>query len=522
MTPDAFLAQIREEPDDRTTRMVFADWLEDHDQPARAEFLRTQLQLSTLDESDPAREQLLALERRLLVENEAKWLGELPEHVVGWRWHEGFVDEVHFAHSNSLAELEPFLHRHPVRMLRLLSHESVENLPQEPSLALIGDLELYQLHQSTTSYHLRQLVSANATQHLRRLTLHGAGLDANFVRQLVQHGPPNLRGLDMQGNPLDNTDLARLIQAPRLRHLRELRMDGYYLDLLGFDDLMNAAARWERLHGWFDRNHPLDTSRLSECTNLRRLGLMFHRPPIGEAALPSSLVELEVSGSDDAPLAFLSRSWLPPNLRRLTVDLDELRQEEPISALLTRVKKPIVDLRIGAIGNDERTPWAQSQACVKNLRSLVMPRTNTTPVLQNGTLTGLRQLHLNYSEARYGAEELCEILRNPSLFNLESLQIFGPADDSIVRSPTLKRLRELRLRGRFTSVSLDSLAEWPGLWLLDRLELENTMTGNVEPALDRLSRSRYLCPLTRVSLVHFHMNAKIQGQFREILGRRFN
>lgn len=43
---DAFLADIIEHPDDDTPRLIYADWLEDHDQPERAEFIRVQCELA--------------------------------------------------------------------------------------------------------------------------------------------------------------------------------------------------------------------------------------------------------------------------------------------------------------------------------------------------------------------------------------------------------------------------------------------------------------------------------------------
>jgi uncharacterized protein (TIGR02996 family) len=43
---DAFLAAICENPDDDTPRLVFADWLEERDQPERAAFVRAQIELA--------------------------------------------------------------------------------------------------------------------------------------------------------------------------------------------------------------------------------------------------------------------------------------------------------------------------------------------------------------------------------------------------------------------------------------------------------------------------------------------
>jgi uncharacterized protein (TIGR02996 family) len=42
----AFIRAICEQPTDDTVRLVFADWLEEHDEPARAEFIRVQVKLA--------------------------------------------------------------------------------------------------------------------------------------------------------------------------------------------------------------------------------------------------------------------------------------------------------------------------------------------------------------------------------------------------------------------------------------------------------------------------------------------
>lgn len=42
---DAFLQAILEAPDDDTPRLIYADWLDEHGDPARAEFIRLQYQI---------------------------------------------------------------------------------------------------------------------------------------------------------------------------------------------------------------------------------------------------------------------------------------------------------------------------------------------------------------------------------------------------------------------------------------------------------------------------------------------
>jgi uncharacterized protein (TIGR02996 family) len=56
---DAFLAKIRENPADDTARLVYADWLDEHGQPEKAEFLRLEHQLRS------ARERIAVLGERL-------------------------------------------------------------------------------------------------------------------------------------------------------------------------------------------------------------------------------------------------------------------------------------------------------------------------------------------------------------------------------------------------------------------------------------------------------------------------
>ena len=52
---DAFLQAVCEHPEDDAPRLVFADWLEEHGDPARADFIRTQIELAKLSPDDPRR-----------------------------------------------------------------------------------------------------------------------------------------------------------------------------------------------------------------------------------------------------------------------------------------------------------------------------------------------------------------------------------------------------------------------------------------------------------------------------------
>jgi len=76
----ALLASIWEHPHEDTPRLVYADWLDEHDNAPRAEFIRVQCELARLDEWDDAERvaELRAREARLWKPNAKAWKADLP------------------------------------------------------------------------------------------------------------------------------------------------------------------------------------------------------------------------------------------------------------------------------------------------------------------------------------------------------------------------------------------------------------------------------------------------------------
>jgi uncharacterized protein (TIGR02996 family) len=70
---NVFLEAILEDPDDDTPRLVYADWLQEHVDPERGEFIRVQVELARLPPGDERRGELLAREGRLFLPNRDKW-----------------------------------------------------------------------------------------------------------------------------------------------------------------------------------------------------------------------------------------------------------------------------------------------------------------------------------------------------------------------------------------------------------------------------------------------------------------
>jgi uncharacterized protein (TIGR02996 family) len=76
---EALLRAVCEFPDDDTPRLVFADWLQEHGDEERAEFIRLQIEAARLAADDKRRSSLVARATELEEKHGAVWLSELPK-----------------------------------------------------------------------------------------------------------------------------------------------------------------------------------------------------------------------------------------------------------------------------------------------------------------------------------------------------------------------------------------------------------------------------------------------------------
>src|SRR3954454_1972729 len=91
---EALLRAIIEAPGDDTPRLVYADWLDEHDDPARAEFIRAQCSLDKMADDDPRRPALREREQDLLRQYGWVWAEELGWQVSEWAYRRGFIEGV--------------------------------------------------------------------------------------------------------------------------------------------------------------------------------------------------------------------------------------------------------------------------------------------------------------------------------------------------------------------------------------------------------------------------------------------
>jgi uncharacterized protein (TIGR02996 family) len=251
MTPDdAFHRAIGEEPDDDTHRLVYADWLDEHGDPARAEFIRAQVERARLADDDPRAKELRARERRLLREHWEAWVGPLRElagpdasrHGAPWlvrgyrspaleHFHRGFVDTLWLDAATVAARADELFRLVPLRELTLWGAgrpgvaEALAGLPQlgtiislafadywsspltsagaaalaaSPHLGRLRALSLYR--NDVGDAGASALARARWLGGLWSLLLGDNGLSSEGVRALAAAAPPGLRYLQLDGN----------------------------------------------------------------------------------------------------------------------------------------------------------------------------------------------------------------------------------------------------------------------------------------------------------------------------------
>jgi|SRR5579883_147281 len=161
---------ICEQPWEDTPRLMYADWLEENDQPERAEFIRLQcashaLQPEYLCEEDRTRM------TQLLHEHGKVWREELPI-LPGVHWNalfaRGFIEfaEVH-AHSDLGDQLAQVFASAPLVRLVVqnLNEERLLALLECPFLGRLTTLAMLDLHASRLSTAANEKLTQTARRH---------------------------------------------------------------------------------------------------------------------------------------------------------------------------------------------------------------------------------------------------------------------------------------------------------------------------------------------------------------------
>jgi uncharacterized protein (TIGR02996 family) len=276
MTPEGFLQDIVTHPEDDTPRLVFADWLDEHGDAERAEFIRVQVELHRLDEGSSRRTGLLARQQELLAANEAAWRAGLPKaRGVIWRgWSRGFISAVRINSAKVFRDqADAVFAAAPVQELELGAQVTGRTLPHilaSPLLTRLARLSLYQgkklgdtgAEVIAACPHLAGLCDLSliscriglagafalarspSMRGLRKLLLDGNRIGEEGVQVLA--GSPLLAGLQvlhLYNTGAGNTGAIELARSPHVGTVRELWLGGNAIGDIG----VRALAASERL-----------------------------------------------------------------------------------------------------------------------------------------------------------------------------------------------------------------------------------------------------------------------------------
>ena len=144
---EGLLRDIIENARDDTPRLVYADWLDEHGDAERAQFIRVQIGLEGLGPDDPRRGDLEERERSLEAAHGAAWRAALPA-LPGVDWgyfRRGFVEEPTFENGGAfLAHAAAVLDAAPVRsaVIKGLTTSTGPDVARSPLLARLASLQL--------------------------------------------------------------------------------------------------------------------------------------------------------------------------------------------------------------------------------------------------------------------------------------------------------------------------------------------------------------------------------------------
>jgi uncharacterized protein (TIGR02996 family) len=220
---DALLAAILATPDEDTPRLAYADWLDEHDQPFRAEFIRVQIELARMSSLElvPWNRRLLELrarEKTLLALHGNEWLaplrrpgGPLESAETHGRFRRGFVEVVWMPASWFPDSAAILFESTPVRELRVTRTSPCElvELLASPVFPRLAGLDLSDRRLGDPVAEL--LSAAWNAGGLRSLRLRACGLTDAGGQQLADspHDWP-LRELDLSHNAIGPRTMAAL------------------------------------------------------------------------------------------------------------------------------------------------------------------------------------------------------------------------------------------------------------------------------------------------------------------------
>ena len=275
-----FVQAIIEEPDVDDHRLILADWLEERDDP-RAELIRLQFEMKTIEKSNPKWARLRSRELKLLRAHGG--FGTAPKYGRILSWHGGFVDEIETTVAQLVDNSEELVGKTTVRGVQLrASSTRFKKLFDSPHLARIQKLTFKNNHILDTE--MSEFLKLGTLENLKELSINNGemGNEPALSISAMKHFS-NLESLKLSGYFVDHNAAKLIAQAKHLKNLKQLSL-GTMVESPGLVDIANSAnlAGLTKLEveGTFDENAigKLHSGKFRECLAELTLGsrVAFH------------------------------------------------------------------------------------------------------------------------------------------------------------------------------------------------------------------------------------------------------
>ncbi|MBO0698740.1 MAG: TIGR02996 domain-containing protein [Zavarzinella sp.] len=254
-------------PDDDAPRLIYADWLDEHGEPERAEFIRLQCAMDRIPPKTGRWRPLHDRTSRLEREWKARWAGAALERVLNAEFRRGFVDRVRLTVDQFLTSADRLLALEPVTVWefassaffvrgpgidRVAAHPAFDRVrglvcgqfaPEELVTTLSESRYLNGLRAVSVTY---RYPSAKALVALFAAAPNLAELSAEDapvinLRDLWRRGtPPRLRRLELVHCRVTDPAAHQLAGSAALEKLEVLRLDGNDLSARAAEAIANS------------------------------------------------------------------------------------------------------------------------------------------------------------------------------------------------------------------------------------------------------------------------------------------
>jgi uncharacterized protein (TIGR02996 family) len=234
---EALLQAVLAEPEEDAPRLVYADWLDEHgeghEDSARAELIRVQVELARAGGKGPHARELRAREKELWEAHREAWLAHLPAHLRhrDVRFQRGFLEELHLTrlpaaswakHGTKLFGQNPI---YRVRLSGTVDRHEVGDLVVIPHLSRVRELSLEGCRFREPMKTLQILFNSPFLSGVTRLVLRDAQLSSRELAALVESPLlARLRELDLADSDVGPKGAELLAGSPQAASLRVLSL----------------------------------------------------------------------------------------------------------------------------------------------------------------------------------------------------------------------------------------------------------------------------------------------------------